>query len=185
MRKAQYAELIERHYSEIWSSPIDSIRLQQGPIAQLPEDFSVLVIRRTPEVVAYATKCMSQLSDENRLELHLLASAKRAPDFGAAEILTAAAHYHRTGAPLGLGHTVNFGRPWFPESSCDHGLVSLPYLDGPGLELIEDPAVRFLWLVPITSSELRFKKDRGLEALEQRFEEAQFDYLDPFRPSVV
>jgi hypothetical protein len=48
--------------------------------------------------------------------------------------VTAIAHFHRTGSALGLGHTVNFGRPWLPTSSCTHGLGSLPYLDGPDLE---------------------------------------------------
>jgi len=45
--------------------------------------------------------------------------------------------------------------------------------------------VRFLWLVPITPAELIFKKQHGLAALEERFEAAQFDFLDPVRASVV
>lgn len=45
--------------------------------------------------------------------------------------------------------------------------------------------MRFLWLIPITLAELRFKKEHGVSALEQRFEEAQFNYLDPLRDSVV
>lgn len=52
------------------------------------------------------------------------------------------AHFHRTGSALGLGHTVNFGRPWLPGSSCTHGLVSLPYLFGPELEWLQQPSTR-------------------------------------------
>jgi len=185
MTLAPYSRLIERHYSRIWSPPIESIRLKEGRIAELPDDFSVLVIRRTAESVAYATRCMSQSGDQERIELHLLAAANHAQGFGIAEILTATAHYHRTGTPLGLGHTVNFGRPWFPGSACDRGLISLPYLDGHDLEWIEDPAVRFLWLIPITAAELEFRKRNGPEALEERFERANFDYADPFRSSVA
>jgi len=136
-------------------------------------------------MTAYATRCMSQLEDEERLELHLL--TRRDDDLAPAlvELLTVTAHYHRTGSSLGLGHTVNFGRPWRPGSACTHGLISLPYLDGPRLEWLLEPRVRFLWLVPITASELLFKKQHGLEALEERFEAAQFDFLDPLRASVV
>jgi hypothetical protein len=40
-------------------------------------------------------------------------------------------------------------------------------------------------MVPITPAELLFKKQEGLEALEERFEAAQFDFLDPLRASVI
>lgn len=185
MSKPSYSQLIEEHYTEAWSAPLDSVRLTQGPIAELPDCFGVLAIRRTPEMIAYATKCMSQLIDSERIELHVLARADREASAGIIEILTAVAHYHRTCAPLGLGHTVNFGKPWLPGSACAHGLISLPYLDGPSLEWLKEPAVRFLWVVPITESELQFKKTYGQEALEVRLEESEFDYLDPLRSSVV
>lgn len=129
---------------------------------------------------------MSQLTDppEDRLELHLFA-----PPQGEVacltEILTATAHYHRTGSRLGLEHSVNFGQPWLPGSKCTFGLISLPYLDGPDLERLEKPSVRFLWLIPVTENEVAYKKKHGMEALEELFERAQFNYLDPLRPSVV
>lgn len=95
--------------------------------------------------------------------------------------------YHVTGASLGLGHTVSFGRPWLPGSLCDHGLLSLPYLDGPDLEHLHAGGVhaRCLWLIPITCQERDFKKEHGLEALEREFDRPGFDYLDPGRQSVV
>jgi len=107
---------------------------------------------------------------------------------GIVELLTVTAHYHRTGHPLDLGHTVDFGRPWMPGSSCDHALLSLPYLDGPDLEnceVMERESVRFLWLIPITPQELKYKQRLGLEALEEVFERSRFDYSDPTRASVV
>jgi hypothetical protein len=45
--------------------------------------------------------------------------------------------------------------------------------------------IRFLWLIPITAEELQYKKDNGVEALENKFEETEFNYIDPFRNSVV
>ncbi len=107
---------------------------------------------------------------------------------GIVELLAVTAHYHRTGHALDLGHTVNFGRPWMPGSSCDYGLLSLPYLDGPSLEhykITERESVRFLWLIPITPLELKYKQRLGLEALEEAFEKSRFDYSDPKRVSVV
>ncbi len=105
------------------------------------------------------------------------------------ELLTIVAHYHQTGASLGLGHTVNFGRAWLPGSSCSYGLISLPYLDGPKLEewrgTDERVQAQCLWLIPITLREREFKITHGLEALEQRFDAAPLDYLNPLRGSVV
>ncbi len=187
MTKAmEYARKIEDHYASVWARPFERKRWGRGPLHELSDDFSVLIFRKSPEIWAYGTRAMSQPDDRERIELHLLA---RPSDEGVAddvvELLTVVAHYHRNGSPLGLGHTVNFGRPWLPRSACTHGLVSLPYLDGPTLEWMEEPEVRFLWLIPITPRELELKTKEGLEALEERFERAQFDYLDPMRSSVV
>lgn len=130
---------------------------------------------------------MSQPTDDedDRLELHVLADPKHSVERDIVEILTAVAHFHRTGSHLGLEHSVNFGKPWYPKSLCTYGLISLPYLDGPELEFMKNPTVRFLWLIPITQPEVTFKKKFGMEKLEERFEQAQFNYLNPLRPSVV
>jgi len=132
----------------------------------------------------YATCCMSQPSDRSPIELHLFSpyASKEV-----VELLVVTAHYHRTAISLNLWHTVNFGRPWLDASSCNHGLVSLPYLDGPVLEdLREDSAlIKFYWLIPVTASEVRFKCEEGVQALEQRLEGTNFNYLDPQRESVA
>jgi hypothetical protein len=132
----------------------------------------------------YSTVCMSQPQDSDSLELHMFA-----PEVNdtVAELLVVTAHYHRTGRRLGLGHSVNFGRPWWSGSVCDRGLISLPYLDGPTLEWLDvnGQRVRFLWVIPATKSEIEFKKTAGLEALEDWFEQGKLDYLNPFRSSIV
>lgn len=103
------------------------------------------------------------------------------------ELLYFTAHYHRTGAELGLWHTVNFGRPWLVGSNCQYGFISLPYLDGPSLENLqtEHSVAKFYWLIPVTSAEVEYKKMNGIEALEGRFERWKLDYANPLRKSTV
>ena len=180
------ATLIEQHYRTAWSlERVSSHRLDHRPTADLPPEFHVVIGARSRSMLAYATVGMSVPSDAERLELHLLTAVRAEPQLELVELLTVVAHYHRTGARLGVGHTVNFGQPWLPGSRCAYGLVSLPYFDGPALEWLDSPPVRCLWLLPITTTELAFKKQHGLEALEQRFEAAGFNALDPTRAPVV
>lgn len=185
MNATEHCQLIERHYSTVWHPPEKRLRWAAGPIDELPAGFHVLAIPIGSDTMGFSTCCMSAPEDDERLELHVLTrrDQKRA-ERDVVELLTVVAHYHRTGHRLGLGHTVNFGRPWLPGSLCTHGLISLPYLDGPRLEWTEDGRVRFLWLIPITPKEVDLKKRAGLDALQEAFEAQQFDYLDPLRPSV-
>lgn len=180
-----YAKLIEGHYAAVWPGSIRRRKWSKGPVHELPPDFTVLVSRVSSDMLAYSTCCMSQPDDQERLELHLFTSSEDAIRDDLVELLTVVAHYHRTGASLGLHHTVNFGRGWQPGSRCTHGLLSLPYLHGPALEWMEDPLVRFLWLIPVTESEVAFKKQHGIDALEEQFEVKEFNFLDPRRVGVA
>lgn len=132
----------------------------------------------------YATCCMSAAGDPKAIELHLFSPRE---DDTIVELLAVVAHYHRTGSTLDLDHTVNFGRPWMPSSSSDHGLISLPYLDGPKLEHLrkDSSMVEFYWLIPITKAEVEYKKVKGLEALETLFDQKELDYVNPSRPSLI
>ncbi|MDP3237945.1 MAG: suppressor of fused domain protein [Myxococcales bacterium] len=181
MKRAAHSAAIENHYTKSWGPPLRRERLTRGPVHELPPDFEVLVFQRN-DSLCYATSSMSQPLDDEALELHLMAEHAQP---GLVELLTVVAHYHRTGHRLGLGHSVNFGRPWLVGATASFGLISLPYLDGPDLEWSAEPRIRFLWLLPITEREREFKKAHGTEALEQRFEEAELDYLNPNRNSVV
>jgi hypothetical protein len=179
------AHQIQHHYEKQWQSKAIGTKWNSGPANELPQDFSVLTFAPSKRRFwTYATCCMSQASDESRIELHLF-SPRESRDH--VELLTVMAHYHRTGSRLGLGHTVNFGRPWLDDSPCDHGLISLPYLDGPELENLDSPngPIRFLWLIPVTRSEVEFAEKNGLEELERRFDDRQFNYLDPARAAVA
>jgi hypothetical protein len=88
---------------------------------------------------------------------------------------------------LDLWHMVGIGEGWVEGSPLDAILVSLPYLWGPDLEhcQLPDRHIRVLWLIPISEAERQFVREHGVDALEDRFEASSFDYLDPFRPSVV
>ena len=185
MTSSTYAEMIDGHYAEAWRATAKAVRWTSAPVADLPNDFRVLVVPRSADTIAFATRCMSLPTDEERLELHVLCRPRDSEHTSLAEILTAVAHYHRTASRLAVGHSVNFGKPWAAGSNCVYGVISLPYLDGPRLEWLPEPRVRFLWLIPVTKAEIEFKKKRGMDALEERFEAAGFDYLDPLRPSIV
>ena len=185
MAESDYEKSLIQHYASTWSPPLHQIRIEGGRIGELSLQFSVLVMEAGSDRMAYATCCMSQPEDEERLELHVLTAQTTSAMDNIVELLHAAAIYHRTGARLGLGHTVNFVQPWFCGSLCSYGFVSLPYPYGPSLEWQDEPEVRFLWLIPITPEEAAFKNSHGIEALEERFEAVQFNYLDPMRPSVM
>jgi len=181
-----YAKSIEKHYEKGWGIAGRKINFSDGPIKDLPRHFSILEFEphEGRDMWTYATCCMSQPGDEQPIELHIFSPEKSGTPV---EILVAVAHYHRTREALRDGHSVNFGKPWFKDSRCEYGVVSLPYLDGPALEKCEmnsEKTVRFLWLIPITKEERDYKKDRGLSALEDKFEEKNFNYLDPNRNSV-
>lgn len=185
---SKYTQAIREHYEKVWNNQAASQKWYLGPVEQLPEDFEVLIFPpcKMRGVWTYATCGMSLPEDSLPLELHLFTSFEH--DI-LVELLTVVAHYHRNEAQLALGHTVNFGRGWLAGSTCDHGLVSLPYLDGPDLEILIlqefDTKVSFFWLIPVTKSEVEFRKAYGLEALERALEEANFDYLAPGREAVV
>ncbi len=180
-----HEERVEEHYEAAWGPRITASRWEAGPYADLPSAFHVSVYRRASDVLVFATVGMSQEADESRLELHMLADSRASEHSSIVELLTVVAHYHRTGRRLGHGHTVNFGKPWQPGSTCGYGLLSLPYLDGTKVEWSPDPSVRFLWLIPITEAEREYKRRAGLEALEREFERHSFDHLEPTRRSVV
>jgi Suppressor of fused protein (SUFU) len=184
--RKNYINRIKQHYASKWSEKYESLSWNKGPINELPIEFSVLEFSpfRKGRVWTYATCGMSNENDNNPLELHIFAPEQSEYMI---ELLYAIAHYHRTGKMLGLGHTVNFGRPWWRKSKCTYGLISLPYLDGPELEgsNINGIKVQFLWLIPITIEEVNFIKLNGVEALEQIFERNSLNYIDPLRNSMV
>lgn len=181
-----YKNLIINHYKKNWGDKFRECNWKEGPIHQLNNEFCVLEypVGKKRKMWTYATCCMSSLDDNPKVEIHLFSPKKEEKHV---ELLTVIAHYHKTGNPLNLNHTINFGRPWFEKSNCSYGLISFPYLDGPELEILETKniLVSFLWLIPVTKNEVEYKKKYGIEKLEELFENKKFNYLDKYRKSVV
>jgi hypothetical protein len=152
--------------------------------------FHVVVIGPGPRtgLWTYASLGASCIeTGEHGIEFFVLAPE---PEDAHVELIAMVAHYHATPTAnyrLGLGHTVKIGRPWLPGSTCWNLLVSLPYPFGPELERCAVPGghAQLLWLLPITGEELHFKKEHGLDALEQEFDAAAVEFWKSLRKSVV
>lgn len=181
-------EAIIEHYVAVWANQPQIRRWNKGPTSDLPTSFCILEFCPTAarDMWTYSTCGMSSALGKEPLELHLFSPQQYEP---LVELLTVVAHYHCTNSAIGLGHTVNFGRPWISGSQCDHGLVSLPYLDGPGLGEFRPSGqaeiIHFLWLIPITKAERDYKKSNGFDAIQKKLEDGAINYIDPVRPSVV
>lgn len=180
-----YQRALERHYAAAWEPVHLARRGAEGPVHELPPSFEVLVYPPRPgrEMWTYATSGMSG-GEPGGVEVHLF-SPRESDEL--VELLTVLAHHHANTAPLALHQTIAFGRGWLEGSACEFGLLSAPHIDGPGLESFEHGGarVRCLWLVPITREERDLKRALGVDALEERFEDAGLAYLDPLRASVV
>lgn len=161
-----------------------------GPIHQRVPGFHVVRLAPTPEEGdwLYVTAGLWDATQRDGHALEFILAAP-APSDRHATTLTMTAFYHAAGGRNALdhGHTVPIGQPWLPESKCRYLLVSLPYPWGRNLEVCPLPQghARILWLLPITRAERDYKRDHGLEALEQKLEQADIIPSDPRRPSVI
>lgn len=177
---------LARHYSKFFGTSYNVYRWEKGPVNEIGPDFSVLEFPSIPTRGGwiYCTSCMALASDSHGIELFMIAPVQ---DHQNIELLTVVAHFHRTATRLKCGDTVDFGTSWGGANKCDCGLISLPYLFGPPLENLEIASknIRILWLLPITRAEREYKIKFGLEALEAKFEDPKFNYLNQARKSVV
>lgn len=123
--------------------------------------------------------------DDNNL-IELITYSKNL-DKSRVELLTLNASFHRNSEPLNLHHTVVVGQLTDFDTTCDHGFISLPYIEGEELEIINlnGREIHCYWFIPITEKERDYKIEFGCDALEDLFEEKQFDYLDEQRRSLV
>ncbi|MGW5354238.1 suppressor of fused domain protein [Streptomyces sp. NPDC004031] len=134
---------------------------------------------------AYVTAgCWSTVeTDGEGIEFVLTAPVR---DERFADLLAMTAYYHAV-HHLDVEHGLPIGEPWLPGSLCDHLLISLPYLHGPGLEHcpLPDGRARVLWVLPVTAAEMAYRREHGHEALERIFDEQAIVPTDPRRPSVA
>lgn len=182
-------ECLADHVDRYWAGRTkERFTWQLGRISKILPRFSVVRVspsgRHEPWV--YATSGAWEIQSEERCEFFIL-SPEETPRH--VETLTMVAALHADPAHrLTVGTTVGIGHGWMEGSLLDHLLVSVPYPCGPKLEYcFATPTlpIRYLWLVPVTQAEAQFVKTQGLDALEQRFDEAGIDYLNPLRRPVV
>ena len=182
-----YIDSLTRHYEIFFGLHGKYFKLEKDSKENLDHDFFILEFppNNKHNMFCYCTAGMSfKRNDDNLIEL-IIYSAK--PDKTLIELLTICALYHRNGNPLNLHHTVNIGQPWQDNSKCDHGFISLPYLDGAQLEIFKfkERETHCYWFIPITKKERDYKSNNGFEALEKLFENKQFNYLNPNRDCLI
>ena len=185
--KPTYTETLRKHYKKYFGTSGSIKRWTKGPQDKLHPDFYVLEVgpNQVHNMWTYLTVGMSlDRTDDNLVELFIYSPNQ---DDSLVELLTINASFHRNSEPLNIHHTVNIGQPWISNSGCDHGFISLPYLDGEELELFEynDRTFHCYWFIPITELERDYKIEKGCEALEQLFEDKQLDYLNPQRNCLI
>jgi hypothetical protein len=182
-------DAVRRHYSTFWpDTDQEEFEWTAGPVgARLPA-FRVRRIapasRSDPWV--YASVGAWRATDGKDSKEFFILSPTESPSH--VETLAMVTYFHADPHHrLSIGSTMNVGRPWMDGATADHLLVSLPYPYGPTLEHLDADGthIQVLWLVPITAAESTYRRERGLEALEQLLETDGVDILDPRRLSLV
>jgi hypothetical protein len=179
------------HYRQFFGADrVQDVHWTPGPMGARLPDFHIAKVRpdQPGGMWVFATIGAWRATADHNHGVEFVAVARSE----AAAVMThlgMTAYFH-AGPPenrLDVGHTGSIGEGWVDGSPLDAYLISLPYLWGPKLEQCDlpDRRIRVLWEIPIYEAERRFRGTHGLEALEQLFEAGPFDYLDPFRPSVV
>jgi hypothetical protein len=183
MNDEAYLNVVERHWTAHFGEPVRRVAPMGPRAGELPKGMCILEFGRrwSGDKWRYATVGMS-LGLPLHVELYMRSMCQ---DDGLAMLLVAVAHYHRTGALLDWGHTVNFGVGWQLDSKCDHGLIVAPHMDGPLVRDVPGTDVAAYWLMPVTASEVAFKAAHGVDPLEERFQQARIHADDPHRTSVV
>jgi hypothetical protein len=184
-------QVLRRHLEVFFQGhEIDCLPGVSGPVEQRIPGFRIFRVGPGPRFKGWtyvSSGCWSVTSHEGHgLEFVLTAQADHWQHL---ESVTMNAYYH-SGPPhqrLDHGHVVPIGRPWMSDSACDRYLVSLPYPFGPDFEVCvwDHGHARILWLLPITPAERDLVLSAGLEALETLFDQAEIDFTDPHRASVV
>ncbi|WP_116248034.1 suppressor of fused domain protein [Nocardiopsis sp. FIRDI 009] len=184
------AEAVEVHVRGFFTGhPVEAVDHTPGLRGRKAvPDRRVLVVGPGPrgDCWTYVTAgCCAPAEEDGRGREFVMTAHVRDQRF--IELMAMVAGYHLEGRRLDVEHSVPIGEPWVPGSTCDHLLISLPYLHGPGLEHCPVPGghARVLWALPVTAAEIEFRRRHGHEALERLFDEAEIIPTDPFRASVA
>ncbi|MFC9295043.1 suppressor of fused domain protein [Streptomyces sp. NPDC057011] len=184
------AEAVEAHVRAFFEGhSVEVVASDLGPDRRdVVPDLRVLVVSPVSrcDSWSYVTAgCWAAMEkDGNGLEFVMAAHVR---DQRFIDLMTMIAYYHCGGHQLDLEHSMPIGEPWVPGSTCDHLLISLPYLHGPDLEHCPLPGghARILWTLPVTAAEIEFRRHEGHEALELLLDAAGIIPTDPSRSSAV
>jgi hypothetical protein len=175
---------IRQHYEAYFDREGEELTWPHGPAAHRMGAFRVLEVapgERT-QLWTYASVGAFVLREPG-LELLLLIAERSTR---AVELVTIAAAHHQARG-LRAGERIALGEPWIDGAMCDALLVSARTPFGAALERAQagGRAVQVLWLLPITPAERRFAAERGVEELEQLFDDSPPEYWRRDRASVV
>lgn len=181
--------LIE-HFAQTWPSrPMEVFSWELGPINETLPGFRVLRIEPLEdESWVYASLGAFAATEHDRHGHEFLLFSPIEEPLHVELLALAALEHARPESRLHVGHTVPIGHPWLADSASDHLLASKPYPiaeEKAQLTLPSGVAVNLLWLVPVTASEVSFRHECGLEALEQRLEDSGASMSDSLRPPVA
>ncbi|GHE54091.1 hypothetical protein GCM10014715_03770 [Streptomyces spiralis] len=180
---------LERHVRIFWHGHIvEPATWHRGPILERVPHFATYRVlpQRAGEAWVYVT-VGSSITESSIGGIEFFVMSPMASEVHS-ETLAMVSHYHSFEAHrLNIGSVIDIGRPWMPNSSMDHLLVSLPYPYGPELEWAsrEAGSARFLWLLPIYRSEGEFIKRETLDEFESRLDAGAVNVLDPNRSPIV
>jgi len=181
-------EDITKHYKEFFEGhDFEMLSWELGPIKEVVPGFQVIRFAPGPKINmwVYCSVGASEIEHSDS-GLHEFVVVSPVESNRLVEMLAMVTYYH-SNHNLGFGHTLPIGEPWLEGSSCENWLISLPYPFGEALEILplNNIHAHVAWLLPITNAERDFKVQYDLEALEQKFDDAELEYWEIQRDSVV
>ena len=181
-------EQLTRHVSGFWPK-WTAFSWEHGEIMQRLPEFRVL---RVPPFAAgepwiYVTVGAWEAARDGSEQVEFLLLAPAEDPYHVETLAAVTMRQFEPELTARVGRVVPIGRPWTKGAAADHFLVTLPYPFGPEFERCDSASglVRFLWLVPIAKEEAEYVREHGVDAFEDLAEDADVEFADPNRPSLV
>jgi hypothetical protein len=178
--------VLDRHLRKFWAgTPHVDSRWNAGPIDEVLPEFRVRCIEPTDPSEPWVYVSMgASIVGEGAHEFALLSPYAFQRHL---ETVTMVAHWQAVGRNADAGSVLALGWPWMEGSEADHLLIAPLYAYPSGYDSFLDgkQEVAILWLIPIYANEAAYVRRRGFEALEDKFERADVNLLDPRRGSVL
>jgi hypothetical protein len=164
----------ERPFYTLVTSGMSDLAMTVPQDVPMPEHAELLIRLPAEWNLDYET-----LNDErNYWPIRLLQSLARFP--------------HATQGWLDLGFALPNGlppRPFASDTDLCAAMTAFPYVEGEAFHVLEarpGKTIRFLAVMPLYASEMRFLREKGPEELEKRFEQAETSLIvDPQRAAAA